>query len=345
MSANTPSYIFGYWRPWNANANAFESYLDYAKDVSLVKYGADTVGQYIQQASQAQIKAINDLGNIIGQGLEDISDQLSEINVNLSFINRNLDLMIEQQNLSNLLLHNVAELLRVPDSEKERQHCIELGIKFFVNAQKDVDLYADALEELKKAEALMKQDYFVLHRIGCLYLYAPNLINPEIAFEYFLKAAKYASVESDKDAVKLANILTKNLNPAAKQTSNPEDQIGFLAADSYEKSAYAAYILGRYGEAVNYQTKALKFNNSTHFRFILAKYQSRNGDIKECIKNLSDCIDKEPKLANATFKELDLINEPEVIKLIGKKNEALNLKINQFLEIWEKVNSTEAEKL
>jgi hypothetical protein len=343
--AATPSFVFGYWRPWNENANAIESYLDYTKDVSLAKYGADTVGQYIQQASQAQIDAINSLGNVIGQGLEDVSEQLSEINVTLSFINRNLDLVIEQQNLSNLLLHNVAELLRVPDSEKERQHCIELGVKFFVNAQKDADLYADALEELLKAEALMKQDYFVLHRIGCIYLYAPKFINPELAFEYFLRAAKYASVESDKDAVKLANILTKNLKPSAKQSSNPEDQIGLLAADSYEKSAFTAYILGRFEEAVNYQAKAVKLNGSPHYRFILAKYQSRNGDIKECVKNLSECIEKEPKLANATFKELDLINEPQVIKLIDKKNEAINIKINQLLEIWKKVNSAEAEKL
>ena len=343
--AATPSFVFGYWRPWNENANAIESYLDYTKDVSLAKYGADTVGQYIQQASQAQIDAINSLGNVIGQGLEDVSEQLSEINVTLSFINRNLDLVIEQQNLSNLLLHNVAELLRVPDSEKERQHCIELGVKFFVNAQKDADLYADALEELLKAEALMKQDYFVLHRIGCIYLYAPKFINPELAFEYFLRAAKYASVESDKDAVKLANILTKNLKPSAKQSSNPEDQIGLLAADSYEKSAFTAYILGRFEEAVNYQAKAVKLNGSPHYRFILAKYQSRNGDIKECVKNLSECIEKEPKLAIATFKELDLINEPQVIKLIDKKNEAINIKINQLIEIWEKVNSAEAEKL
>jgi hypothetical protein len=105
-----------------------------------------------------------------------------------------MDVQIEQQKLSNLLLENIAELLRVPDSEKERQHSIELGIKFFVNASKDADLFADALEELLKAESLMKQDYFVLHRIGCIYLYVEKYINPEKALEYFLRAAKYASV-------------------------------------------------------------------------------------------------------------------------------------------------------
>ncbi len=341
----TPSYTFGYWRPWNENSNVFDSYLDYTKDVSLARYGADIVGQYIQSASKDQIQAINNLGNVFGQGLEDISEQLSEINITLSFINRNLDLLIEQQNLTNLLLHNVAELLRVPDSEKERQHCIELGIKFFVNAKKDEDLYEDALEELTKAEALMKQDYFVLHRIGCIYLYVNKFINPEKAFEYFIKAAKYASVESDKDAVKLANILTKNLNSLTTESSKSVEKIGLLAADSYEKSAFSAYVLGRFADAVTYQTKALKFNNSNTYRFLLAKYQARNGDLKDSIQNLNKCIDQDPVFIKAIIKEIDLLNEPKVLELIGKKNDSIDKKITELIESWTSVKSEKSAEL
>ena len=212
MSQLKPSFVFGYWRPWKEDSKFFDSYFDYVKDVSLVKYGADTVGRYINQASKEQIQAINHLGQTIGRGMNVLSNQMSEINDNLVFLNRNLDIQIEQQKLSNLLLQNIAELLRVPDSEKERQHSIELGIKFFVNAQKDKDLYEDALEQLLKAEILMKQDYFVLHRIGCIYLYVEKYINPEKALDYFLRAAKYASVESDPKAVRLANALTKNFS-------------------------------------------------------------------------------------------------------------------------------------
>ena len=136
IKPSRPSFVFGYWRPWKENSNIFDSYLDYAKDVSLVKYGADTVGKYISQSSKEQVLAIKSLEtNVLGG--------LNVVNQTLNFINRNLDIQIEQQKLSNLLLQNIAELLRVPDSEKERQHCIELGVKFFVNASKDEDLYAD----------------------------------------------------------------------------------------------------------------------------------------------------------------------------------------------------------
>ena len=337
-----PSHTFGEWRPWKEDTNLFDSYLDYVRDTSLVKYGADTIGNYINQASKEQIKSIDNLGQAIGRGMNVLSNQMSDIKDSLIFLNRNIDIQIEQQKLSNLLLQNIAELLRVPNSEKERQHSIELGIKFFVNASKDADLYADALEELLKAESLMKQDYFVLHRIGCIYLYVEKLINPEKALEYFLRAAKYASVESDSEIARLVNVLTKNSNTVNSDINNSVKQIGLLAADSYEKAAFSAYILGKFPDALNYQSKALKFNETPQNRFLLAKYQVRNNEISEGIRNLSLCIDEEPILTLAAFKEIDLINEPEVLNLISNKNEEIDYKINKLREKWGKIESTKA---
>lgn len=342
ITPRTPSFVFGYWRPWKENSNLFDSYLDYARDTSLVKYGADTVGKYINQASKEQVQAINQLGQAIGRGMNVLSNQMSDVNESLGFLNRNIDIQIEQQKLSNLLLQNIAELLRVPDSEKERQHSIELGIKFFVNASKDADLYADALEELLKAESLMKQDYFVLHRIGCIYLYVEKYINPEKALDYFLRAAKYASVESDSNAARLANVLTNNFNTVNTELNNSEKQIGLLAADSYEKAAFSAYTLGRFTDAVNYQSKALKFNAVPQNKFLLAKYQIRNSEISEGVKNLSNCIEDEPVFAVASFKEIDLINEPQVLKLISEKNNEIDYAINNLIEDFKKVKSTQA---
>jgi hypothetical protein len=51
ITPTPPSLVFGYWRPWKEDTKLFDSYLDYVKDKSLVKYGADTVGKYISQAS------------------------------------------------------------------------------------------------------------------------------------------------------------------------------------------------------------------------------------------------------------------------------------------------------
>ena len=409
-----PSFVFNYWKPWKENSNLFDSFLDYSRDTSLQKYGADVVGTYISQASNEQVQAINQVGLAIGRGLNVLSNQMSDINQSLGFLNRNMDIQIEQQKLSNLLLQNIAELLRVPDSEKERQHSIELGIKFFVNAKKDPDLYADALEELLKAESLMKQDYFVLHRIGCIYLYTEKYFNPEKALEYFAKAAKYASVESDPKAIRIINILNGskvtqdnydillksfgsnylpvtmavkhitglNLEEAKKivdglpsivkvginkieaegyksqliaagadtsviQTERVEyteesnlSKITELAGDSYERASFTAYVLGRFEDAVNHQSKALQLKPCAENRFLLAKYQARNGNKMEAIDNLDKCIEEEPIYAIAAFKEIDLINEAEVIRLITEKNDNINIKIQQLTEKWKTVEST-----
>ena len=344
MTPVKPSYVFGYWRPWKEDSKLFDSYFDYVKDVSLVKYGAETVGSYINQASKEQVQAINHLGQAMGRGMNVLSNQLSEINNSLFFLNKNLDIQIEQQKLSNLLLKNIAELLRVPDSEKERQHSIELGIKFFVNAQEDEDLYADALEQLMKAEMLMKQDYFVLHRIGCIYLYVEKFINPEKALDYFLRAAKYASVESDPKAMRLANVLTqdsKTVNSLKNQ--GDKNDILKIAADSYEKASFSAYVLGQFEDAVKYQAKALEFNPSFQNRFLLAKYQARNGVKDKAVLNLDKTINDAPEFFSAVFKEIDLINEPDVIGLLETKNNEIDKKIKQLPEKYKNVKSTKLE--
>lgn len=341
----TPSFTLGYWRPWKQDSKLIDSYLDYLRDTSLVRYGADTIGDYINQASAEQVSAINNLGQTIGRGMNILQRELSEVNDNLTFINRNLDIQIEQQRLSNLLLQDISKLLRVPDSEKERQHSIELGVKFFVNAQKDADLYADALEELTKAESLMKQDYFVLHRIGCIYLYAEKYVDPEKALDYFLKAAKYASVESNPDAARLVNVLINNdssnkINSKNKKSANNSiDGIKLLAADSYEKAAFAAYIIGKFDEAVIYQQKALDFRPTPQTSFILSKYLARNNKSTQAAEILDKAIDDLPDLVLGVFRELDLANEEAILKLVEQKNNILNEKIDNLIEEWKQTPS------
>jgi hypothetical protein len=336
VTISKPNF-YSYWRPWNEKSNYYDSYLDYVKDVSLVKYGAETVGKYINQASKEQVTAINQLGQAVGRGMNVLSNQMSEVNNSLGFLNRNLDIQLEQQKLSNLLLQNISELLRVPDSEKERQHSIELGIKFFVNAKNDVDLYADALEELLKAESLMKQDYFVLHRIGCIYLHVEKFLNPEKAFDYFTRAGKYASIESDPEAIRLVNLLSSdelNLN-----------DIKNLAADSYEKAAFSAYILGQFENALKYQEKAFNLIPTPQNQFLLSKYQARCGFIDNAVQNLSIAIDAMPEFVNALFLEFDLANVPEVIQLVHEKNNNVNNDILKLLERWKSVESTHATEV
>lgn len=571
ISPSKPSFVLGYWRPWKEDSNVIDSYLDYVKDTKLAKYTADTVGKYIANASKQQIGAINNLGRQLGNGLEIISDEiyqasnqqvsainnlenqigagldllqnkLSDISSELNFLNRNNEILIEQQKLSNLLLQNISELLRVPDSEKERQHAIELGIKFFVNAKKDSDLYDDALKYLLKAEEIYEEDYFVLHRLGLIYLHVLKHIDIQKAHDYFERAAKYASVESDPEAICSASALinvtnastknalisntsrcndsnsiqigtqlwsTQNLNVskyrngdeipqvqdatewAAIQTGAwcyyeniddngtkygklynwyalndlrgiapegfliPSDEdwvtlinylggesvaggkmkengtvhwnkpnqmatnssgfkglpggfrcnngnffcigvgglwwsrsekntleangyrinydtgntlcgssektwgfsvrclteakkinvIEHLTAESFEKAAFASYVLGDFEAAVSNQTKALNYNNTAQNYFTLAKYQARKNDINSCILNLELAIDNNPIMLLAVFSEVELLNEPEVIHLIEKKDSAINDEIAILINEFKKIKLEKANEI
>ena len=324
-------------------SNLANSYGDYIKDITLAKYTADTVGKYINEASQNHIQAINELGQKVGIGLNILSHQLKEIHAELNFLNKKLDIQIEQQKITNNLLENIGSLLRVPDSEKERQRSIELGLKFFLNAQKDEDFFTDSLAEFLKAEGLMKQDYFVLHRIGLIYLYSFKNLDPQKALDYFTRAAKYASVENDPKAAELAIFLTKKSNNS--EVLNGVNAMQILTADSYEKAAFAAYVLGNFELAVKLQTKASENNITTENLFILAKYQARANQIYACLQNLSRAIDEIPSMALAIFKDLDLINELGVLTLIELKNDNINKSINQLKQEWEAIHSDLAERI
>ena len=115
-----PSYTISYWKPWKEDSNALDSWTNYIKDVSLAKYTADTIGEYIQSANDEQIKEFNKIQN----GLNDISFDLLDVKYELNKLNRNAELQKEQQIISNLLLNDISEILKVPDSEKQRFHSI-----------------------------------------------------------------------------------------------------------------------------------------------------------------------------------------------------------------------------
>lgn len=432
-----PPFAFGYWRPWKEDSNVFDSYLDYVKDTSLIKYGADTVGTYINQASSKQVSVINKLSRELTSGLDIISNQLNYVNQNLFFINKNLDVLIEQQRITNILLLDISDLLKIPDYEKERQHHIELGLKFFNNAQNNSELYTDALEEFLKAEELMKQDYFVLNKIGFIYLYVENLINPKKALDYFLRAAKYSSAENDKKSIRTFNAIIANNEknkikkleseldkfesnfdfdkfPALEKSSyngwyiedftyqlytvdediddgydcqesdkiyftdlisnhnteenlkvellkisncvenivkqhgfinNSLNSINSLASDSFEKAAFAAYILSLTDDAIEYQKKSLTLYSSSINKFFLAKYLIRNNLSTEALEYLNQAIDESPFLALGCLKEIDFINDENILNFLENKNIEINEKINKLIFDWSVIKSSNVNKI
>ena len=214
-TVNQPPFNMTYWRPWNEESNLFESYFDYVRDTSLQEYNARIIGSYISQSTIKQVDAINNLADRLGFGLNIISWQLNKLNDSSNLIHKKLDLQLEQQKLTNAKLDGILKLLNIPESEKERRYTVEMGLKFYVMAQRDKDLLNDALEAFLKAEASFRQDYFVLYQIGMIYLFSEKHLDPAKAFEYFKKSAKNLT---QSEAALLAAVLP---NPIIYKVNKP----------------------------------------------------------------------------------------------------------------------------
>ena len=217
----------------------------------------------MEESARQQAEAISGLGEKIvgelGEGLQDIASELAGLDASVGRLSRMIDWrlseVIDQQRINNVLLGDIASLLRIPDVQKERQYHITQGFKHYKNAAIDGDLCRDALENFLEAESREKTDYIVLHRIGMIYLYSPALLNLEMAESYFRKAGKYAVVESDPGAYRIASILSGDEN----ETGNA-DSIKNLASDSYFQAGVACFAQRKYGDAQELSRKAYDLN-------------------------------------------------------------------------------------
>ncbi|MEI6784832.1 MAG: hypothetical protein WCQ21_28380 [Verrucomicrobiota bacterium] len=283
-----------FYNPYPAGSQqSLAHWANYANDATIANYQVDALGSFVKQASREQIQAIDAASNRIAGGLVAVADgiqalaweqattnrRLAEANESLHQIDQRLSLLVEEQRISNVLQENIAQLLRIPDSQKQREHHLEMGLKFFKNARKDSDLYHDALKELLLAEALLPSDYFVLHRIGMLYLYAPPVLDLTKAAECLAKAGKYGAVESDPEAIRLGNVLQKSIGTRFAAQAEPSARdISLVAADSYHQAAAAQYALGNFLEAAKLIVKAVTLDPEadTH-RLFKAKYLAAAG--------------------------------------------------------------------
>ncbi len=208
---------------------------------------------YLDSISEMSIDISNSIdycsSNICGsldQGFGLIGDDIQELGRSLDI---RLSLIMEQEIINNLLSENIALLLRIPEIQKERQYYLEQGIKHLKNAFIEKDFYENALENLLEAEKREKTDYISLHHIGMIYLYSSKYLDLSKAEDYFRRAGKFAKIESDPNAFKLANIMTGSVLTKLADNVSDIHKMRYLAAESYLQGAIACYIQKKYNEA------------------------------------------------------------------------------------------------
>lgn len=281
--------------------------------------------------------------SVVSNHLSSINSAISELT---SLIDWRMSMMIEQQRINNILSENIALLLRIPDFQKKRIYYIEQGLKHLKNATKDQDLYNNALNNFLKAEEedTDNTDYFVLHRIGMIYQYVPDLLDETKAEKYFRKAAKYAFAESHPDSARLFNILTGDINNRLKEQSTPEAAIQKMAAESFFHAGISCYSQGKFDEAAELTGKAFQLApEMLEAGFTYAKCLAASNKVANAIPILKQVISIDKDYSKKITTDLDLVSKVEVRNLLAILRSNVNQQANEQLERGKALKSENSE--
>jgi tetratricopeptide (TPR) repeat protein len=300
----------------------------------------------INKASKKQVDAINEgtraiCGTLqagfssVNSHLQEVTDHLQGVKKELTSLYNLLDwkfsILIEQQKLTNLLLGNIAVLQKISNEEKQRHYYIENGIKFLKNSFFDNSFYEDALENFLNAEKLEPRDYFVLHNIGLIYLYSPNLLNLNKAESYFTKAAKYAFVETNSGAITTNNHLRADALSQDINEQGNKDSIKYQAAESYILAGRACYIQGKFNEAAEFAEKAFSIlPNMIEAGFLQAKSLSANNETNKSINILRRVLERDRYYSLKILSDFDLNHKQEVVNFLKKLNQETILEAEKY---------------
>lgn len=288
-------------------------------NAAVVAIQSREVQDAIQVSSQRQKEAIIQLSDGIcstlesgfyelNYGLEDLKDGINGLS---NLVGHGFSLMVEGQKITHQYLGQIQNLLRIPDSQKQRVYYIDEGMKYLQNAfrqSSESDFYTDALEEFEKSEAIEKKDFFSLFHIGFIYLKSNKHLNPQVAEKYFRNSARYYLAEALVGGTNVSNNLLKSHR-------------GFVleAAEAYLFAAEACYIQEKFSEASELAAEAWNtFPEMTKAGFMQSKYLAANNQVKEAVKILEKAIRMNRYLSMEVLPDLDLTSKPEIINLLER---------------------------
>lgn len=312
----------------------------------IIEHSTSQQIQALESSTEAICGSLNDGFELLSDNLHEISygigELRSELNQMSSMLDWKLSLFIEQQRISNLLLGNLAVLLRIPDIQKERQYYIEQGIKFLKNSYFDSDFFQDSLNNLLKAETIEPSDFFALHRIGLIYMYSQKHLDLQKAEEYFRKAAKYAVAETNSGSGITTNFLATDINKNLLSQVPTIDSIKLQAAESYLFAGRSCYIQGKFSEAAELASKSFSLVPTlAEAGYTQAKALSADNKVAQASTVIRSVIKVDRFYSIKVVTDLDLSPKQEIKDVLERirqetYNEAINLlsecKRNMVLE-------------
>jgi tetratricopeptide (TPR) repeat protein len=263
----------------------------------------------------------------ISEELENVNWRLNELKEGITDLHAMLDwktdLIIEEQKITNFYLGNIARLLKIPDSQKQRSYHVEQGVIYLKNAIGEgstSSFYDDAHDEFTKAKNIEEKDYFCLHKLGLIHLNSTKHLDIQAADSYFRASARYAKA--------IANVNTSNSSPPKyNEKIEPILTNEILIQEAASALNYASrcnYINGDLSEAIGLAKQAFELlPTNPEYGMQLAKCLSANGQESSATDILQKVIGMDKYYAIKVLTDQDLISKKPVQDMLDTMSKVL----------------------
>lgn len=315
--------------------------LEFREQNQIINNSTDKIATNIQTATTSICSTLeNGFENLITTN-ENGFNRISESVDYLSAISDwGFTQLIEQQKASNVLLSNIALLLKIPDIQKERQYYLEQGLKFFTNSKADKSFYDDALENFNKAENIEKTDYYLLQKIGLVYMFSINHLDINKALDYFLKSAKYSLGETHSFSQQTLNYLENEIDKEFSIQLRSIFDVKKLTINSYLLASRCYYILKDYSNSLLFANKALELDyNRLDSLYDKAKYLCKMNRVNESIPIIESIIKQDRFISLKILNDFDIASKNEILDLLN------NLKNDEIQNAQRELNKFNVDKV
>jgi len=280
---------------------------------------------FIKSASMQQADAIQhsttSICGTLERGFSQINQQLSDVNWRLNDINEGIsslhsmldwktDLMIEELKITNVFMGNITQLLKIPDSQKQRSYYVEHGLVYLKNAIEEgstSDFYKEAMDEFMKAEAIEDKDFFTMFRIGLIYYSSVNYLDIKKAISYFALSARYAKAFGNALPVSTQTILNCKGGEKYEKVFT-KNSLYNEASNSLVFASRCCYIFRMVTEGLSFAEEAFKIapeNAEAGFQLVKMLVAAGQND-KAC-----DTIEKVININR--YYSLKVLTDPDII--------------------------------
>jgi len=282
---------------------------------------------YVNNITDAIGRSTAAICGTLENGFSQVNAQLGAANEKLTEINEGInnlhamldwktDLILEQQRISNVYMGNMARLLQIPDSQKQRGYHVEQGLVYLKNAIEEGTksaFYNDAIEEFWEAQAIEEKDFFTLHRLGLIHLNATAHLDVPKAENYFATSARYAKAFATAQPVNSQSILNDKNVEKSYNTVFTKQTLYEDAATSLIYASRCCYILQRFAEGLAYAEEAYRLApHAPEAGLQLAKMLAVTNNAAKAADILEKVIELNRYYSVKALADHDLISRPQI---------------------------------